>query len=261
MTMTATTTAPPAPASRSALGRLTATELKLFIRERVGPVWGVGFPLLLLIIFGSIPAFKKPEEDFGGATTLAIYVPVLIAFTIAMLALSALPMVLAGYREKGILRRLRTTPMGPVRLLTAQLAVNLAVTAVTVIVILVVARVAYGVALPEQLAGFVIAVVLAAAALLAVGLFVAATAGSGRAAQAIGTILFFPMMFFAGLWVPIAQMPRPLRYISHGTPLGAAVQALQKAAEGHWPQAQQLLVMVAYAVVFGLAAARLFRWE
>jgi ABC-2 type transport system permease protein len=255
------TTAPPAAASRSGLGRLTVTELKLFVRERIGPIWGVGFPLLLLIIFGSIHSFKKPQKDFGGATTLEIYVPVLIVFSIAMLALSALPMVLAGYREKGILRRLKTTPTGPVRLLTAQLAVNVAVIVVTVIVILVVARTAYGVALPEQFAGFVLAVLLAAAALLAVGLFVAATAGSGRAAQAIGTILFFPMMFFAGLWVPIAQMPTLLRYISHGTPLGAAVQALQRASGGHWPHTSQLLVMAVYAVVFGLAAAKLFRWE
>jgi ABC-2 type transport system permease protein len=256
-----TTTTAPAAASRSALGRLTVTELKLFVRERVGPVWGVGFPLLLLVIFGGIHSFKKPQPDFGGATTLDIYVPVLIAFTIAILALSALPMVLAGYREKGVLRRLRTTPTGPVRLLSAQLAVHFAVTVVTSIVILVVARVAYGVALPRQLAGFVVAGLLAAAALLAVGLFVAATAGSGRAAQAIGTILFFPMMFFAGLWVPIAEMPTLLRYISHGTPLGAAVQALQRASAGHWPQPQQLLVLAAYAVVAGLAAAKLFRWE
>ena len=131
--------------------------------------------------------------------------PVLIAFSIAILALNALPMVLAGYREKGILRRLQTTPIGPVRLLTAQLAVNFAVTVVTVIVLLVVARMAYGVALPKQLAGFVIATLLAAAALLAVGLFVAATAGADGPPRRLGTILFFPMMFFAGLWLPIAD--------------------------------------------------------
>ncbi|MFF0309927.1 ABC transporter permease [Streptosporangium sp. NPDC004379] len=256
-----TTAAPPAAVSRSALGRLTVTELKLFIRERVGPVWGVGFPLVLLIVFGSLPSFGKPEKELGGATLLDVYVPVLIAFSIALLALSALPMVLAGYREKGVLRRLRTTPMGPVRVLAAQLAVNFAVTVVAATVILVVAGVAYGVAPPKQPAGFAVAALLAAAALQAIGLFVAAVAGSGRAAQAIGTVLFFPMMFFAGLWVPIAQMPTLLRHLSHGTPLGAAVQALQRAAGGDWPHPQQLLVMAVYAVVFGLAAAKLFRWE
>jgi ABC-2 type transport system permease protein len=178
-----------------------------------------------------------------------------------MLALVALPMALTGYRERGVLRRLRTTPVGPGRLLSAQLVVNLSALVVTVVLLLAVARLGYGVRLPRQFAGFVIAALFAAAALLAIGLFVAALAPSARAAQAIGTILFFPMMFFAGLWLPIAQMPPLLRQISHAAPLGAAVQALQDSAQGQWPQPVHLLTMAAYAVVFGLAATRLFRWE
>jgi ABC-2 type transport system permease protein len=244
-----------------ALRRLATTELKLYLRERIGPVWGVGFPLILLIIFGSIPSFNRPDPELGGRTELAVYVPVLVAFVTAMLALVALPMALTGYRERGVLRRLRTTPVGPGRLLAAQLVVNLSALVVTVVLLLAVARLGYGVRLPRQFAGFVIAALFAAAALLAIGLFVAALAPSARAAQAIGTILFFPMMFFAGLWLPIAQMPPLLRQISHAAPLGAAVQALQDSAQGQWPQPVHLLTMAAYAVVFGLAATRLFRWE
>jgi ABC-2 type transport system permease protein len=69
------------------------------------------------------------------------------------------------------------------------------------------------------------------------------------------------MMFFAGLWLPIPNMPRVLQHISHATPLGAAVPALQNATLGHWPTSLQLLTLAAYAVAFGLAAAKLFRWE
>jgi ABC-2 type transport system permease protein len=256
------TTAPAAAAARgSALRRLTITELKLFLRERIGPIWGMGFPLLLLIIFGNIPSFNRPSADLGGLTELDVYVPILVAFVITMLSLNALPPVLAGYREKGVLRRLRTTPVGPARVLAAQLVINFAVSVITVMLIVTVARLAFGVALPRQLAGFVVAGLLATAALISIGLFVAAVAPAGRAAQAIGTILFFPMMFFAGLWLPIAQMPAILRHLSHATPLGAAVQALQDAAQGHWPHPLQLVTMAAYALVFGLAAVRLFRWE
>src|SRR5215470_16895644 len=147
------TAAPRATASRSALVRLTATEAKLFVRERVGLVWGVGFPLLLLIIFGSIPAFKQPSKQLGGITTLDAYVPILIAFVLAMLALNALPPVLAGYREKGILRRLSTTPVGAVRVLAAQLAVQLAVAVVTLVLIIAVARIGYHVPLPRSAGG------------------------------------------------------------------------------------------------------------
>ncbi len=259
--MSVTTVVSPAAARRSALRRLTVTELRLFLRERIGPIWGIGFPLLLLIIFGSIHSFRQPRQVFGGFTELDVYVPILIAFSLAILSLSALPSVLAGYREQGVLRRLKTTPIGPVRVLTAQLGVHLAVVVVMVAVILAVARLGFHVPLPRQLAGFVLAALLAAAALLAVGLFIAAVAPGARVAQAAGTILFFPMMFFAGLWLPIAQMPAVLRHVSHATPLGAAVQALQDAAQGHWPHGLQLLTMAAYAAAFGLAATRLFRWE
>jgi ABC-2 type transport system permease protein len=56
-------------------------------------------------------------------------------------------------------------------------------------------------------------------------------------------------------------MPRVLQHISHATPLGAAVPALQNATQGQWPAWLPLLTMAAYAVAFGLAAARFFRWE
>ena len=254
--MTATTAA-----SGSALRRLTITESRLYVRERIGPIWGLGFPLLLLIIFGSIPSFNRPNADFGGRTELDVYVPVLIAFVTAMLALVALPATLTSYRERGVLRRLQTTPVGPARMLTAQLVVNATMLTIAVVLIVTVAKLAYGVALPGQLVGFVVAAVIAAAALLSIGLLVAAVAPTGRAAQGIGTILFFPMMFFAGLWLPLAQMPSVLRHISHAFPLGAAVQALQDAAAGHWPHTLQLVTMAAYAIGCGLVAMKLFRWE
>jgi ABC-2 type transport system permease protein len=245
-----------------ALRLLTRTEAALYVRERAGLFWGVGFPVLLLIIFGSIPGFRDSvSSSLPGLSVLAAYVPILIAFTIAMQALNAMPPVLTGYREKGYLRRLATTPVGPSRVLVAQFLVTLSVMLAALILLLAISRLGYHVPLPRQAGGFILAVLLTAAALLAIGLFVAALASTGRAANAIGAVLFFPLMFFAGLWLPIAAMPSVLRHISYATPLGAGVQALQDATLGHFPHPLQLLVLAAYALVFGLAAARLFRWE
>jgi ABC-2 type transport system permease protein len=255
-------TAPPPGATRgSALWQLTLVELKLLVRERVSFIIGIGFPLLLLVIFGSIPSFKTPRAIYGGLTVVDEYVPILIALSIALLALAFAPTVLAEYREKGILRRLQTTPAGPVRVLVAELAASLTVAAVRVVLILVVARLAYHVPLPRQPGAFVIYALLTALALGAIGLLIAAVATTSQAAQAIGPLLFFPLMFFAGLWLPIPSMPPLLQHISHVTPLGAAVQSLQYAAVGQWPHAQQLLILIAYTAGLGLAAARLFRWE
>ena len=261
--MSVMTAPPPAAARGSALGRLTLTELKLFTRGRalIGMLLTVAVPLLLLIIFGSIRSFNRPVKVYGGLTVLDVYVPILLAFSLALLSLLTIPAVLAGYREMGVLRRLQTTPAGPVRVLTAQLAVKLAAAAVTVILILAVARIGYGVAWPRQVAGFAVAGLLTAAALMAIGLFIAAVAPTANVARGIGAIAFYPMMFFAGLWLPIPNMPPVLQHISHATPLGAAVPALQNATLGHWPTWLQLLTLAAYSVAFGLAAARLFRWE
>ncbi|MGD0069313.1 MAG: ABC transporter permease [Streptosporangiaceae bacterium] len=261
--MSVTTAPPPAAAHGSALGRLTLIELKLFTRGRaaVGMLLTVAVPLLLLIIFGSIRSFNRPVKVYGGLTVLDVYVPILLALSVALLSLLTIPTVLAGYREIGVLRRLQTTPAGPIRVLTAQLVVKLGAAAVTVILILAVARIGYGVTWPGQLAGFAVAGLLTAAALMAIGLFIAAVAPTCNIARGIGAIVFYPMMFFAGLWLPIPNMPRVLQHISHATPLGAAVPALQNATLGHWPTSLQLLTLAAYAVAFGLAAAKLFRWE
>jgi ABC-2 type transport system permease protein len=262
--MTVTTAPPPAAVRRrSAMTQLVLTELRLFTRGRaaVGLGLSVGFPLLLVIILGSIHSFRTPVKAFGGLTTLDVYIPILLVFALALLSLVAMPATLASYRELGYLRRLKTTPAGPGRVLAAELAVKLAVAVVTVVVIVGVARFGYDVAAPRQIGGFIVAGLLAAAALMAAGLLVAAVAPSAGAARGIGAVLFYLMMFFAGLWLPIPDMPQVLQHISHATPLGAAVPALQHAALGHWPSGLQLLTMAAYLVAFGLAAARFFRWE
>ena len=247
------------PRRRSAFASLTVTEAKLLAREVVPLLWGVGFPMLLLSVIGSFSS--GPDTSLGGGTLVAAYVPILIAFSCATFALQDLPTVLTGYRERGILRRLNATPVGAGRLLGAQLTVNLSVSLVAAIGILVVGRAAFGVPLPGQAAGFVLAFGLTAAAMIGLGLLVASLARNARVAGAVGTMIFLPLMFFAGLWMPQATMPAGLRAAGDDTPLGAAVAALQHSMAGQWPSAASLGVLAAYAAAFGLLAWRLFRWE
>ena len=249
------------PAGIAALWQLTITELKLSMRDKVGPIWGLAFPAALLIIFGSIPSFRKPSASFGGYTTLDAYVPILILFSIALLSLVPMPMVLVGYRERGVLRRLQTTPAGPIRVLAAQLVVNLVYVIVATTIVLLVAKIGYGVFLPRKLAGFALTVLLTFAALMAMGLFVAALGRTVKTAQLFGMVLFYPTLFFSGLWYPLPLMPTGLQHLAHATPLGAAWEAMATAAVGHWPPMLPLITLAIYAVVFGSAAARFFRWE
>ena len=244
---------------RSAFGNLVRTEARLLIREVVPLLWGVGFPMVLLSIMGAFS--RGPDKSLGGFSLVGSYEPILIGFTMATFALQGLPVVLAGYRERGILRRLNATPVGAGRLLGAQLTVNITIALLATAGILVVGYAAFGVALPKQPAGFLLTLFLTAAAMLTLGLLVASLASTGRVAGAVGTMLFLPLMFFAGLWIPRDLMPAALLRISDDTPLGACVAALQRTMLGQWPSASGLAILAGYAVVFGAVAWRFFRWE
>src|SRR5262249_46609762 len=147
---------------------LLKTEVKLLFREPILVFWGVVFPLVLLTVMGL--AGHKPDKDLGGLSLVATYVPVLIGFTFTIMGVSALPTALANYREGGILKRFATTPVRPEWLLSAQLAIEAAMAAVTSVLILAVARIAFDVGFPDEVIGFLLALVLAAAGLLGIGL-------------------------------------------------------------------------------------------
>ena len=258
--LAATATTAPARSRPRGFRRLLRTELTLYGREPLLLFWGLVFPVGLLVVLG-IAGGDKPQHSLGDIKLIVAYTPVVMVFVITILGLSALPATLASYRDKGYLRRLSTTPIGAVRLLAAQIILNFGLAAVAVILVALVSHFAFSVSLPRQLGGFVLAMVLTLAAMLSLGTLVAAVAPTQRIAAAAGSLLFFPLMFFAGLWGPQAAMGAGLRDISHYTPLGAAVPALQNAIAGHWPGTVHLLVLVGYAVVLCAAAARLFRWE
>ncbi len=240
---------------------LVVTEAKLAWRQPLGPIFGLGLPLLGLIILGVIPSANHPSAALHGGTLFNAEVPILMLFVLVALALWSLPIPLATYRGQGVLRRMSTTPVPRSWLLGAQVVVNLILAVVAEAIILGVGAGAFGLVLPSQVGGYLLSLVLAAAALFGLGLLATAVARTPQVANAIALPLFFPLMFFAGLWIPQAKMPAVLRHISTATPTGATVKALQASLAGHFPAAQPLLVLVAWAVAFILAAIWLFRWE
>ncbi len=239
--------------------RLLQTELRLLLREPMLVFWAVVFPVVLLVVLGL--ASNKPIKSLGGLKLIQVETPIVMMFTLTLLALSAMPSTLAGYRDKGYLKRLSTTPIGAMRLLAAQLALILGIAACVVVLMLLVSHLAFNVSWPQAFPAFILTMMLIGFAMAAIGLFISAVASSQRVAAAIGSILFFPMMFFAGLWVPQQEMGVTLRDVSHFTPLGAAVPAIENTFAGHWAGTTHLLVLLAYGLIFSRLAVRFFRWE
>ncbi|MFI6155357.1 ABC transporter permease [Kitasatospora sp. NPDC051170] len=245
----------------SATTTVLRTEARLFRREPAVIFWLIAFPTVLLVILGSIPAFRVAHAELGGRRIVDLYVPVVVLLSVIMAGAQTMPGVLTGYRERGILRRMSTTPASPRHLLTVQIVLHSAAVLVSVLLALAVGRIAFDVALPEQAAGYVLALVVTVFAGLALGATISALSRTAKIAQAVGTIVFFPLMFTAGVYAPVPVMPSVLRQIVGLTPIGAASQALDQASVGHWPDWSHLGVTGLWAVVLVGVAVRWFRWE
>ncbi|WP_369391946.1 ABC transporter permease [Streptomyces sp. CG1] len=237
------------------------TEFRLFRREPAAVFWIFLFPTLLLAILGSIPSFREVDKSMNGLRPIDAYVPVAVLIALIMSGVQSLPQALTGYRERGILRRMSATPVRPSALLAAQMLVQGVVALASALLAIVVGRIAFDVRLPQQPAGYLLALLLAAAAALALGNVVSALSRTTKIASAIGSAVFFPMMFCAGVWLPVQSMPHGLARVVQLTPFGAAARALNETASGHWPGWAHLGVLALWTVLLTAGAARWFRWE
>ncbi len=241
------------------LAKITAVEAKLLVRDVGTWVVAVLLPTFILLILGLVPGLRTPDEAFGGVRFIDLFVPSLVVITLAILGVNTMPIRLASYREKGVLRRLSTTPIHPAALLVAQLVLNMAMAILAVLLLIAVGNLFFQIALPQHLPGFLAAVLLGMAALFALGLLVAAVAPTSRSATVIVMPLFVLVMFFGGVYVPRFFLPEIVMRIGKYTPPG--VQAILDAWMGVAPHPIQLSVMAVITVVAGAIAARLFRWE
>lgn len=246
---------------KNAFSRLVLNEARLAWRIPTGLFAGLGLPVLLLVIFGSVPALTKHSQQLGGLSYFEISFPILLTLTVLSLSLVALPQRLVSYREQGILRRFFVTPPPPTWLLSAQVIVNLCIALAGLLILILIGMAAFGVSAPKDIGSFLLALFLTITAFFAIGLWIAAVARNYGSASAIGGILFYIMLFFSGIWIPREIMPAALRNVSDWTPAGASVGSIQNAIQGIPIPLHLILVLSIYSLAFGYLAVRYFRWE
>jgi ABC-2 type transport system permease protein len=238
---------------------LIVSEAKLLFREPIYWLVVILLPTAVLVIFGSLFGPPKSDPALGGLRFVDVFVPSLVVITVATLGIQTLPIRLATYREKGVLRRLSTTPAHPYRLLLAQFTVYTATAVLALGLLVVVANVGFGVPLPQEPLAYAAAFALGLSALYAIGLLLAAVAPTVGVATAVAIPLFFVVMLLGGVYVPRVYLPEILITIGHFTPPG--VQGLQDAWLGTAPQLLPFVVLAGITLVVGALASRVFRWE
>ncbi|GAA4905867.1 ABC-2 type transport system permease protein [Stackebrandtia albiflava] len=253
----------------SALTKTIEVETRLFLRDSATVGFGVLFPTGLLLALSAIPALREPSPETGGLRSIDVWAPTALVFGMVMIAVQHIPVVIATYRERGVLRRLSTTPAHPRTILLAQMIVAFASVVVSAALMILVAWAVLGISPPTRLLEFVVAFTVGYAALLGLGMISAAVVRTSGAANQIGTLLFVALMFFGGAFLPRVLMPDLLREAGEYIPPG--LQALTAAwspeageitaTAGGQPFWLQIAIMAGMAVVAGGIAAKLFRWE
>lgn len=241
---------------------MIATEGKLVWRDPAGVFLPMGLPLLMIAMHAFQPEGRDVIPGTGGLTAIdVIAMPTGLVLILAILGLVNVPSFLATYRQQGVLRRLSVTPAHPSMVLAAQVIVNLILGVIGITIGFVVAASTFGVGVPNALIWAVVCAVLAAASLYGVGLVIAAIAPSSNSGMAIGLVVFLLTMAVGGGMLPAENLPPALVTVGDYTPFGAAVQSLRAAWLGDPPATLHLTVMAVTAVVSGLLATRLFRWQ
>src|SRR5216683_3945923 len=245
------------------LWKLTWLELKIFLREPLGALGTIIAPVLVFIVAGRILGRGPASNAPAAGSFVSVGLPVLASVMIAISAVLSLVTIISIYREGGILKRLRATPLRPQTILTAHVIVNLILTAATLSLLVLAGKRYYPVGVHAPFFSFAIALLISTWSILSIGFLIASIVPTARFAQPIGAVIMYPMIAVSGLFVPIESLPPVLHAVAKVLPLGYAVPLLQGIWNGDTWSAH-VGDGAALAVVFVVCtalSAKVFRWE
>jgi ABC-2 type transport system permease protein len=245
------------------LWKLTWIEIKIFLREPLGAFGTIVFPVLIFLVLGRVASPKPVAPSPASSSFIRMDLPILVSLLIAINAVLSLVTIISIYREGGILKRLRATPLRPQTILTAHVIVKLTLTAATLALMVLAGKRYYPAGVHIPLFSFTIALLISTCSILSIGFLIASIVPTARFAQPIGAIILYPMIAVSGLFVPVASLPPVLHAVARVLPLTYAVPLLQGIWKGDaW--SAHLGDMAALAMVFLVCtalSAKVFRWE
>lgn len=237
---------------------IARTELRLMTREWASMVFAFAFPVLLMLILGGIFG-TDPSPDYGGASPDDYFVADYVIVPLGALALVGLPVMLSGYRERGVLRRFASAGIGTRSVLGAQVLVTVVLVLLGGVVVLAVAAPVYGVPAVHDLGGALAGLALGGVVMIGIGAVLGLLAPTARAAQAMGLLAFFPMWLLGAGGPPREVMPEAMGVIADLLPLGRVAAAVRKPWLGTGSADGDLVALLVWLVVVAAALAVLGR--
>ncbi len=242
--------------------KMSWMEAKLFLREPASAFFTLVFPLMYLFLYGAISG-NEPTPMYNGQRTIEVAIPSLTAVIITMAGLMSNTMTMATYREKGILRRLQTTPVSPLIVLVAQVLVIFAMTSLGMLLLIAAGKLVYHVHFAGNAFSVLGGFVLSSLSFFGIGFILAGVMPTVRSAWAVAMVLVYPMLLLSGAFFSVEILPAAVQKVSAFIPLTYVVNLLRGLWAGE-PWGQHLLdvgVLTGMLVVGVVASAKTFRWE
>jgi ABC-2 type transport system permease protein len=245
------------------LWTLTWIEIKVFLREPLGTFGMIVIPVLVFVVVGRSLGYRVSLPSLPANSFLRVGVPVLGAILITLSAVLSLVTIISIYREGGILKRLRATPLRPQTILTAHVLVKLLLTGVTLLLMLLAGKRYYPIGIHAPLVSFTIALLISTWSILSIGFLIASVVPTARFSQPIGALILYPMVGLSGLFVAVESLPPKLQIVARILPLTYAVSLLEGIWNGDaWSaHVRDVTALILGFIVCTALSAKVFRWE
>ena len=243
--------------------KLTWLEIKIFLREPLGAIGTLLFPILLFVILGKIGGGRLSSPAPRVPSFIGVDLPIFVAIMISIGAVMSLATIIAIYREGGILKRLRATPMRPYTILSAHVVVKLGFALVTLLALMATGRRVFPSQLNGPIGSFSLAVLFSTMSILAIGFVLASVISVARFVQPVGALVFYPMLALCGLFFPTDALPPSLRLVTQALPLTYAVSLMRGVwrGEGWLAHGADLAALAILMLGCGAISTRFFKWE
>jgi ABC-2 type transport system permease protein len=257
-------TATSAPSMVASSFRQIRWERKLFWRNPASAGFTFAFPLMFLVIFAAINGNDTVHLAHGTAKFAQYYVPAIIAFGVISSCYTNLAFSISVRRDRGVLKRVRGTPLRPAAYLAGIVGNAVVVSVILTALVITLGLVAYGVTLPHRYLGLVVTVAVGAICFTACGAAVATFIPNEDSAPAIVNFVLFPLLFISGTFGTIDSTSFvgrlaavfPIRHL-----VVQMTTIFDPSQSGAGLSAYHLGVMLAWAAVAIVIASRRFKWE
>lgn len=236
-------------------------EGKLSLRSPDGIIFGIGMPVGVLLLIAVVAG----SQSAGGADYFFLQSAFASLLTVGICATAfmGLPLTIADYRDKKILKHFFATPIRPFMILSVQVVIGMLTSFFSAALVTILAVFGFGYRMEGDPFLFIGAFLLVMLSMYSIGMILASLCKTVKIANVVTTFVYFPMLFLSGATIPFELFPDTVQKVCNVLPLTHGIKLLKAVSLNMW--SQEIWISVALLIVFAVVGCILsvvsFKWD